>query len=99
MLRKFVHLNFEDGDTFMTGEIVAVHGCYCEVRPFHIGTDPESIEANSEPPHTILIAMDDLTGNGSRLFDSEEELRAWWAWLLRPETLGEARRRLRPASK
>lgn len=95
MVGKWLHVNFTDEEeTFLTGEIVAMHGeHYCEVRPLHIGDDSEAVEARTEPAHTKLISLMDATN--VRLFDSEQALRDWWAWLFRPETLTEARRRLR----
>jgi hypothetical protein len=75
--------------------IVARHGeHYYEVRPVHLGDDVATIEAKTEPPHTELISL--LEADNVRLFDSEQALREWWSWLMRPETLTEARRRLRP---
>ena len=98
MIGKWIHLTFrEDQDTFLTGEIVGLHGeHYCEVRPVHFGDDPDAIEANAEPPSTELVSLREA--ESARLFDSEQALRAWWDWLHRPETLSEARRRLRPVS-
>ena len=96
MIGKWVHLTFrEEDDTFLTGEFLATHGeHYIIVRPIYLGDDADTVEANTEPPHTELISF--MEADNVRLFDTEEDLRTWWAWLHRPETLREARRRLRP---
>jgi hypothetical protein len=63
----------------------------CVVRPVDLdGPDPES-----EPPHTIVISAFEIAEGDGKIFEDEAALRKWWAWLFRPETLNEARKRLR----
>ncbi|MGH7715250.1 MAG: hypothetical protein ACREML_04550 [Vulcanimicrobiaceae bacterium] len=97
MIGKWVYLIANDGDHFTIGEVVAMHGeHYCEVRPVVLdGRDPD---AASEPPHTYIIPMSEFAIEGSRVFPTEQALHDWLAWCARPETLSEARKRLRPVS-
>lgn len=94
LVGKWLHHVNEDDETFITGEIVSVHSeHYAEVRRVHLDDTPD----DGEPPCTVLIALCEFAVTG-RLFNSEEDARAWWAWLFRPETIKEARKRLRPGS-
>ena len=97
MKGKWIYLMGDDGNHYLTGEIVAMHGeHYFEFRPLHMDDD-----ADGEPPFTYLAETADLTREGSRLFDSEQALRDWCAWLWRPETpkeLAAAGKHLRPVN-
>lgn len=87
---KWLHFCTDD-DHFITGEIVGMIGeSLCVVRPVHLDGDDEG-----EPAHTIIASAFEIAEGTGRIFDDEAALRKWWAWLFRPETLSEARKRLR----
>jgi len=76
MIGKWCHVMNEEH--FMTGEVVGVHcGCAVEVRQ----VDITGLDREAQPPSTYLLPLADFFNDGSRLFETEQQLRDWYDWV------------------